>query len=264
MIASAYPWRGKDFAVSSVDALYPESPRHETTLSLKATLTLPRVLVVAVVGLAIAGCSQSASPLSLGLNDEPDTSASFASSPRGSLGGEPAVLSETSRRAPSGSTRLASLNDKAPHGSYEKAPRGALADRDFSHTLLNVDVARDKINAYRRKKGLKPLRINAALTAAAKAHSRDLAKWDRISHFGSDGSNPWDRVKRAGYNAKVAAENVGTGQVSFDEVLKGWENSPGHNKNLLLSDAEHMGIALVHEPKSEFKTFWTLVVGASL
>ena len=102
------------------------------------------------------------------------------------------------------------------------------------------------------------------LTEAAKAHSRDLAKWDRISHYGSDGSNPWDRVKRAGYNAKVAAENVGTGQASLDEVIKGWQASPGHNKNLLLADVEHMGVALVQDPRTEFKTFWTLVVGASL
>ena len=99
---------------------------------------------------------------------------------------------------------------------------------------------------------------------AAKNHSTDLAKWDRISHFGSDGSNPWDRVKRSGYNARVAAENVGTGQTSFEEVLKGWKESPGHNKNLLLADAEHVGIALVREGKTEFKTFWTLVIGAPL
>ena len=111
---------------------------------------------------------------------------------------------------------------------------------------------------------MKPLKLSAALTEAAKAHSRDLAKWDRISHYGSDGSNPWDRVKRAGYNAKVAAENVGTGQASLEEVIKGWQKSPGHDKNLLLADAEHMGIALVQDPRTEFKTFWTLVVGASL
>ena len=111
---------------------------------------------------------------------------------------------------------------------------------------------------------MKALKLNAALTEAAKAHSRDLAKWDRISHYGSDGSNPWDRVKRTGYNAKIAAENVGTGQASITEVMKGWEDSPGHNKNLLLPDAEHMGIALVQDPKTEFKTFWTLVIGASL
>jgi len=50
----------------------------------------------------------------------------------------------------------------------------------------------------------------------------------------------------------------------MEEVLKGWQQSPGHNKNLLLADVEHMGIALVQDPRTEFKTFWTLVVGASL
>ena len=120
------------------------------------------------------------------------------------------------------------------------------------------------INAYRKQKGLKPLKLNAELTAAAKSHSRDLAKWDRISHYGSDGSNPWDRVKRTGYHARLAAENVGTGQVDFQEVLRGWEESPGHNKNLLLPDATHMGIALVQDPKTEFKSFWTLVIGAPM
>ena len=151
-----------------------------------------------------------------------------------------------------------------PKGTFEKAPAGALADRDYSHTQLDADKARELINAYRKQKGLKPLRLNPALTEAAKAHSRDLAKWDRISHYGSDGSNPWDRVKRAGYNAKLAAENVGTGQTTIEEVMKGWQASTGHNKNLLLSDAQQMGIALVQDPRTEFKTFWTLVVGSSL
>ena len=154
--------------------------------------------------------------------------------------------------------------DKAPSGSYEKAPAGALADRNYSGTSLNPERARDLINQYRSEKGLKPLKLNATLTEAAKAHSRDLAKWDRISHYGSDGSNPWDRVKRAGYKPKLAAENVGTGQVSFDEVLVGWKESEGHNKNLLLADAREMGLALVQDPKTEFKSFWTLVIGSSM
>ena len=159
---------------------------------------------------------------------------------------------------------VASAEDRIPKGTFEKAPTGALADRDYSGSRLDPEKARDLINAYRKENGLKPLKLNTALTEAAKNHSRDLAKWDRISHFGSDGSNPWDRVKRAGYNAKLAAENVGTGQVSIDEVMKGWQTSPGHNKNLLLSDASDMGIALVQDNKTEFKTFWTLVVGSSL
>ena len=152
--------------------------------------------------------------------------------------------------------------DRAPQGSFDRAPAGALADRDYSSTNLDAASARDAVNAYRKANGLKPLSLNAELANAAKAHARDLAKWDRISHYGSDGSNPWDRVKRAGYNAKVAAENVGTGQVSFNEVLKGWQESPGHNRNLLMNDVDSMGIALVQEPKTEFKTFWVLALGA--
>jgi uncharacterized protein YkwD len=177
------------------------------------------------------------------------------------LGGEP--TKSNANVTPSGQ-RIAKLDDRVPQKSFEKAPPGALADRDYSGTKLEAETARDLINAYRKEKGLKPLKLNTVLTEAAKNHSRDLAKWDRISHFGSDGSNPWDRVKRAGYNAKLAAENVGTGQASIQEVFKGWQESPGHNKNLLLPDAEHMGIALVQDPKTEFKTFWTLVIGSSL
>lgn len=272
------------------DEPMPESSRYETRVSLNGGLTpsrdassvdrlslspkariMSRVLVVTALALAVTGCSQGSQTLSTGLSDNSSNTASLAAETRrarqGALGGEPAVLgSERGRQQPAATApgKLASLDDRAPRGSYDRAPKGALADRDFSSTMLNAETARDAINAYRKQKGLKPLQLNAALTAAAKAHSKDLAKWDRISHFGSDGSNPWDRVKRTGYNAKLAAENVGTGQVSFDEVMKGWKDSPGHNKNLLLSDAEHMGIALVHEPKAEFKTFWTLVVGSAL
>lgn len=154
--------------------------------------------------------------------------------------------------------------DKAPSGTYEKAARGVLSDRDYSRTSLNSEMARDIINAYRKQHGLKALKLNPELTEAAKAHSRDLAKWDRISHYGSDGSNPWDRVKRTGYKARLTAENVGTGQIDFNEVMKGWEESPGHNKNLLTPDGEHMGIALVQDPHTEFKSFWTLVIASPM
>jgi uncharacterized protein YkwD len=213
---------------------------------------------------AFGGCSLNSSAISSGYaeSDGP-TTASF--NPQSSSGfgfgmfggDEPAPLKTKPQK-------VAALSDQAPSGSFEKATRGALSDRDYSRTALDPQQARDLINKYRREKGLKPLVLNAQLSEAAKAHSRDLAKWDRISHYGSDGSNPWDRVKRVGYPAKVAAENVGTGQVNFVEVLKGWKESPGHNKNLLLTDGTEMGLALVQDPKSEFKSFWTLVVAAPM
>lgn len=219
-----------------------------------------RVALAAGFATSLAGCSLGSMPLSSGLAEPEMTTSSLSSSPSSpsfksvGLGGDPSLPRNT---------KVAAL-DRAPSGSYEKAAPGVLSDRDYSHTSLNAEMARDLINAYRKKHHLKPLKLNAELTEAAKAHSRDLAKWDRISHYGSDGSNPWDRVKRAGYRARLTAENVGTGQVDFKEVMRGWEESPGHNKNLLTADATNMGIALVQDPKTEFKSFWTLVIAAPM
>lgn len=216
-----------------------------------------RVALTVGIASALAGCSLGSSTISSGFADDAMPTASITKPKTNSvgLGGEPSL--------PRG-VQLAKLDDKAPSGTFEKAPAGILSDRDYSKTMLDAQMARDIINDYRKQKGLKPLKLSPELTEAAKAHARDLAKWDRISHYGSDGSNPWDRVKRTGYKARLTAENVGTGQIDFNEVMKGWKESPGHNKNLLLGDAEHMGIALVQDPKTEFKSFWTLVLGSPM
>jgi uncharacterized protein YkwD len=222
-----------------------------------------RVALCAGLIASLGACSLGPGTISSGYAQSDFTTSSINSSPSLGLGsGNTSRVAGSQQRAKP--QKVAALNDKAPQGTYEQAPAGALSDRDYSHTALDADKARKLINAYREKKGLKALTLNAELTAAAKSHSRDLAKWDRISHYGSDGSNPWDRVKRTGFKARLAAENVGTGQIDFQEVLRGWETSPGHNKNLLLADATHMGIALVHDPKTEFKSFWTLVIASPM
>jgi len=226
-----------------------------------------RVALSAALIALLGACSLGPSVISSGFAESDTTTSSVRSSPRVesvALGGEPDTWRTTAQRPGEKQQRVARLHDKAPKGSFERAPEGALSDRDYTHTALNPELALKIINDYRREQGLKPLALDAELTAAAKSHSRDLAKWDRISHYGSDGSNPWDRVKRTGYRARLAAENVGTGQIDFQEVMRGWKTSPGHNKNLLLADATHMGIALVQDPKTEFKSFWTLVIGAPM
>jgi len=214
-----------------------------------------RIVVPALLSLCLSGCGMMSYSLTANLANagQPSGKASRTETAEATAG------PRTTKVAAAAAT---TNNDKAPKGSYEHAPRGALAERDYTATRLDAERARDLVNAYRKEKGLRPLKLQPALTEAARAHSRDLAKWDRISHFGSDGSNPWDRVKRVGYHARLAAENVGTGQITIDEVMKGWQASPGHNKNLLLQDAEHMGIALVQDQKTEFKTFWTLVIAS--
>jgi uncharacterized protein YkwD len=222
-----------------------------------------RVALLALVSVSLGACSLNTSAISTGFNDLGSSTPQVASS--SGYGAAATTGSISTEKRSSLGTQVAALTpDKAPKGSFEKAPPGVLSDRNYSGTTLDANKARDLINQYRAESGLAPLKLNVALTDAAKEHSRDLAKWDRISHYGSDGSNPWDRVKRTGYKPKLAAENVGTGQVSFDEVLRGWKDSPGHNKNLLLSDAREMGLALVQDPKTEFKSFWTLVIATPM
>lgn len=221
-----------------------------------------RVATFAGLAVLLSACSLSmpSMPFSQSASETSGATTSSAKrAPSVALGGEPRLQRD---QAIVSSTQVAKLDDKTSPGAPGQAVRGNAEGRDFSAARLDVDKARQLVNAYRAEHGLKPLALNTQLTNAAKLHSRDLAKWDRISHFGSDGTNPWDRIKRTGYNARLAAENVGTGQTSFDEALKGWRASPGHNKNLLLADAEHMGVALVYEQGTELKTFWTMVIGA--
>lgn len=151
-------------------------------------------------------------------------------------------------------------------GCAEGPSHFAAPDRRLSvaEVQLDPESARAAINDYRARKGLQPLTLNPRLTKAAKRHSADLARHDRISHKGSDGSNPWKRVNGAGYEPRLAAENVGAGQRSLGEVIQGWKDSPGHNRNLLLPDATQMGIALVKDPGTRYGTFWTLVLAKPL
>ena len=216
-----------------------------------------RFALVVATALLMSGCAIGPSPFDASAAD--GSAAALAATAAPDL--FPARRSGLGLAA--GSTDAAAASAEVAVNASRKAPKGALADRDYSATKLDPELALRLINDYRAAKGLTPLRLDPRLTIAAKMQSRDLAHTDRISHYGSDGSSPWDRVKRAGYNAKIAAENVGTGQASLDEVFKGWTESPGHNRNLLLPAARDMGIALVEDPKTEFKTFWTLVVASS-
>lgn len=140
----------------------------------------------------------------------------------------------------------------------------AIGQKSEEIAAFDPQLAAQMVNSYRAQNGLPPLYLNPLLAQAALVHSQDLSQNDRISHFGSDGSDTLERVRRAGYNPKLTAENVGTGQRSLREIMENWRNNNDHNANLLLADAKEMGIAMVHNPNTKFKTFWTMVVATKL
>ena len=82
-----------------------------------------------------------------------------------------------------------------------------------------------------------------------------------MSHYSVDGSSPTDRAVRAGYDAILIGENVSAGQRNYHEAVTAWIGSAPHRQTLLLESAQEMGIALVEDPASPYRTYWALVVG---
>ena len=88
-------------------------------------------------------------------------------------------------------------------------------------------------NFIRKRNKLEPLTLSQTLCNAAKIHARDMAKQERMSHTGSDGSNPIERAKRVGYGSSWVGENVAVSQWTVDQVMAEWMESRGHRGNIL-------------------------------
>lgn len=99
------------------------------------------------------------------------------------------------------------------------------------------------INEERRKNGLGPLRVDARLIESARRHSADIASIRQCTHFGSDGSNPFDRMRDAGY-PRPYGEVVACGFQLPENVVNAWMNSPGHRAILLCGPCSDIGIGI--------------------
>lgn len=119
------------------------------------------------------------------------------------------------------------------------------------------------LNAERKAQGLSPLRLSAKLDKAAQGHACDNAVRRSISHVSSDGGTLKNRLRRAGYAFRTAAENTGRGFASGARAVEWWMNSSKHRDNILLRKAKEAGIGIAVSPAPDNKLHWILVVGAS-
>ncbi|AYN42808.1 CAP domain-containing protein [Streptomyces dangxiongensis] len=108
------------------------------------------------------------------------------------------------------------------------------------------------VNAERGKAGCQALTLNSTLTKAAQAHSADMAAHQNMSHTGSDGTSPGDRITSAGYDWSSYGENVAYGYSTAEQVMAGWMASPGHRANILNCSFQEIGVGLA-QPGS----YWT-------
>ena len=116
-------------------------------------------------------------------------------------------------------------------------------------------------NRERRRRGLRSLQGHVILIRAARGHSRWMAHRNRFSHTGGGGTQPGDRVQKAGYKYSSVGENIwqasgGKGSAWQSKffwnsswrlgraAVISWMNSPGHRENLLNPDWQHIGIGV--------------------
>jgi hypothetical protein len=113
------------------------------------------------------------------------------------------------------------------------------------------------ISQYRREHGLPAVKIDPRFTAVAERQARAMAASGIMDHdvAGSFSS------RIAGVQTDSAGENIAEGTKTWADTLRLWQNSPGHNANLLLRDADVIGIAFARNDATRYKTYWAMVIG---
>lgn len=133
----------------------------------------------------------------------------------------------------------------------------------------------DLVNQERTNHGCQPLQVSPQLSAAAQAHSQDMALNDFVSHTGSDGSTVGERLTRAGYDWRMAAENIAAGQDTAEAVVASWMSSSGHRANILNCALHDIGVGYYYQPDDlpnvrlsggqaggPFRSYWTQDFGS--
>ncbi len=123
---------------------------------------------------------------------------------------------------------------------------------------LDAAAAASMISGYRTNNGLSAVTLDPALTRLAEAQAAVMAKRDRLDH--SAGKPFVARLRASGYDAKVAAENIGAGYHTLAEAFSGWRDSSSHRANMLLKGATRIGIAAIYTPMSKYKVYWALIL----
>jgi uncharacterized protein YkwD len=125
-----------------------------------------------------------------------------------------------------------------------------------------VQAILDSVNAERTARGIAPLTYHAQLTQAALAHAADQFSANcltSLSHTGTDGSSPGDRIARTGLRVRNWGENLACNQQSPAQVMAAWMNSAGHRASILNSSFTHIGISITRDSRGHL--YWSQVFG---
>lgn len=146
------------------------------------------------------------------------------------------------------------------------APPRAVAASDASlraRVVELVNEARSKPRRCGRQKyaATRPLSASRPLDEAAVRHARDMIRRKYFDHRAPDGTQPWDRIRRAGYEPRISGENIAYGPETAEEVVAGWLESPGHCANIMDGRFEHIGVGIAKDSRRD-RLYWVQTFGA--
>jgi putative thioredoxin len=140
---------------------------------------------------------------------------------------------------------------------------------DFDTGFLNL-LVHDMINEIREKKGLRTLKVDPVLEAAARDQNGYMIKFDVLTHHQDNTMKKtvMDRVKAFGGNFRRVGENVqyqgmqirqknNQQEIITDsylntakKIVNNWVNSPGHYRNLIHPDFTFVGTSTGWNPEN--------------
>jgi uncharacterized protein YkwD len=109
----------------------------------------------------------------------------------------------------------------------------------------------EQVNRLRSKQKQNPVRVDENLQKAAQDFAGYMARTDKYGHT-ADGKRPADRAKARRYEFCILTENIAyqfrtagfSSRQLAEAYTSGWEQSPGHRRNMLDPDVTEAGVAV--------------------
>lgn len=112
-----------------------------------------------------------------------------------------------------------------------------------------------EVNRRRSEEGCAAVRLRTSLDRAAQAHSSDMAAHRLLTHTGTDGSAPENRMRTAGYRPVATGETIEIGPADAGAAVAAWMAGPPHRAILLTCRYTDAGVGRTDGPDG---AWWTL------
>lgn len=110
---------------------------------------------------------------------------------------------------------------------------------------ITMDSVLREMNKVRQGRGLTPLIADSRLDLAASDRMEDMAELGYWAHRSPDGRSPFVWLPVRGYRYRAAGENLATGFETAALLVSSWMESKGHRDNILSTQYNAVGIAII-------------------